>query len=88
MKDFIDIDSPEDDIKNDGLSNKPLDKSFYFILLPSVYNYLDYTDFFIFIRFEGIEKRAIAVITTMSITVGTLLITTVEIITIPGTRSD
>ena len=49
LKDFINIDGLENDIKNDRLSNKPLNKNFYLILLLSVYDYLDYIDFFIFI---------------------------------------
>src|SRR6266699_4209685 len=46
LKDFIDIDGPEDDIEDDRLSNKLLDEGFYPILPPSVYDYLDYIDFF------------------------------------------
>ena len=84
MEDFIDIDGPEDDIEDDGLSNKPLSESFYFILLLSVYNYLDYTDFFISIRFEGVGKGAIAVIAAILITAGTPLAATAEIAATPG----
>ncbi len=87
MEDFIDIDGFEDDVKDNGLLNKLLDKSFYFILLPSVYNYLDYTDFFIFIRFEGMEKKAIVVIIAMFVTVGTLLVATAETVIMPGKRA-
>ncbi len=78
LEDFINIDGFEDDIEDDGLSNKPLDESFYPILPPSVHDYLDHTDFFIFIWFEGVEKGAIAVITTMPVTAGTPLVATAE----------
>ncbi len=71
-------------MKDNGLSNKLLGESFYFILPPSVYNYLDYTDFFIFIRSKGVKKVAIAVITAMFVIVGTPLITTVETVAMPG----
>src|SRR6266566_198907 len=47
LEDFIDIDGLENNMENDRLSNKLLNENFYFILLLSVYNYLDYTDFFI-----------------------------------------
>ena len=33
LEDFIDIDGPEDDVEDDRLSNKPLDESFYFIII-------------------------------------------------------
>ncbi len=88
LKDFMDIDGPEDDIEDDGLSNKPLDESFYPILPLSVHDYLDYTDFFIFIRFERVGKRAMAVITAIPITARTPLVVTAEIAATPGTRSD
>ncbi len=88
MEDLIDIDGPEDDIKDDGLSNKPLNESFYLILPPSVYDYLDHTDFFIFIRFEGIGKGVITVIVAISITVGMLLAATAETAVTLETRSD
>jgi len=88
LKDFIDIDGPEDDIEDDRLSNKLLDEGFYPILPPSVYDYLDYIDFFIFIRFEGVGKRAIVVIVVMFITAGISLITTAETVAMPGTRLD
>src|SRR6266699_2620328 len=67
LKDFINIDSPEDDIEDDRFSNKPLDKGFYLILPLSVYDYLDYIDFFIFIRSKGMEKKVITVIIAISI---------------------
>ena len=86
LEDLIDIDGPEDDIKDNGLSNKPLDKSFYPILSLSVYNYLDYIDFFIFIRFKGVGKRVITVITAIPVTAGTPLATTTETTVTPGTR--
>ncbi len=86
MEDFIDIDGSEDDVENDGLSNKPLDESFYPIPPLSVYNYLDYTDFFILIRSEGVGKKTIAVITAISIIAGTPLITTAETIVTSKTR--
>ncbi len=86
MKDLIDIDSLEDNVEDNRLSNKPLDKGFYLILLLSVYNYLDYTDFFIFIWSKGVGKGAIAVITVMFVTAGTLLIATAETVVTPGTR--
>ncbi len=84
LEDLIDIDGSEDDIKNDGLLNKPLNKGFYLTLPPSVYDYLDYTDFFISIRFEGVEKGVIAVIAVMPITAGTPLTTTAETTVTPG----
>jgi len=83
LENFINIDGSEDDVENNKLSNKLLGKSFYLILPLSVYDYLDYTDFFIFIRFEGVRKRAIAVITAMFVTAGTPLATTAEIIATP-----
>ncbi len=83
LKDFIDIDGPKDNIKDNGLSNKLLDESFYPIPLPSVHDYLDYTDFFIPIRSEGVEKGAIAVIAAMLITAGTPLTATAEIAATP-----
>ena len=49
-----------------------------------VYDYLDHTDFFIFIRFKRVEKGAIVVIAAMPITTGTLLTATVEIAAILG----
>ncbi len=88
MKDFINIDSPKNNVENDGLSNKLLNKSFYPILSLSVYNYLDYTDFFIFIQSKRIRKKAIVVITTIPITTGTLLIVTIETTTMLETRSN
>ncbi len=88
MKDLIDIDGPEDDIEDDGLSNKPLDESFYPTSPLSVYDYLDYTDFFISIRSERVRKGAMAVITAMSVIVGTLLIAIAETIATPEIRSD
>ncbi len=88
MEDLINIDDLENDIKNDGLSNKLLNESFYSILLPSVYNYLDYTDFFILIRSEGVGKEVIAVITAIPITAGTPLAATAETTVIPKTRSN
>ncbi len=84
----MDIDGPEDDIKDDRLSIKPLDEGFYPTLPPSVYDYLDYMDFFIFIRSEGMGKGAMAVITTMPVTAGTLLATTAETAATPGMRSN
>ena len=78
MENLIDIDGPEDDVEDDGLSNKLLDESFYLILPPSIYDYLDYTDFFIPIRSKGVGKKAIAVITVIPITAGTSLAITVE----------
>ncbi len=63
-EDLIDIDDFEDDIENEKLSNKLLDKGFYFILSLSVH-FLDYKDVFIFVRFEGMEKE---VLVAMSIT--------------------
>ncbi len=86
MEDLIDIDGPKDNIKNNRLSNKPLDKSFYLILPPSVHNYLNYIDFFISIRSKEVEKRAIAVITAILITVKTPLTTTVKTAVTPGKR--
>ncbi len=88
LKDFIDIDGPEDDVEDDGLSNKPLDESFYLILPLSVYDYLDHIDFFIFIRFKGVGKGVMAVIIAMPITAGMLLIATAEIAAMLGTRSN
>ncbi len=84
LKDFIDIDGSKDDVEDNGLSNKLLDKSFYFILLLSIHDYLDYTDFFIFIRFEEVGKGAIAVIAAMLITAGTPLTATAETTVISG----
>ncbi len=84
MKDLIDIDGSEDDMKDDRLSNKPLDESFYLILLLSVYNYLDYTDFFILIRSKEVGKGAMAVITVMPVTAGTPLAATAETAAMPG----
>ncbi len=84
MEDLIDIDGPKDDVEDDGLLNKLLNESFYLILLLSVYDYLDSIDFFIFIRFEGVGKGAIAVITVMFVTAGTLLIVIAETIVMPG----
>src|SRR6266699_6190921 len=78
LEDFIDIDGPEDDVEDDRLSNKPLDESFYFILSLSVYDYLDYIDFFIFIRSKGVGKGAIAVIAAILVIAGTLLVATAE----------
>jgi len=86
LKDFINIDGPEDNIEDDKLSNKPLDEGFYLILPLSIYNYLDYIDFFIFIRFKEVGKRAIAVIITMFVIVEISLIITIEIIIILETR--
>ncbi len=83
MEDFIDIDGSEDDIKDDKLSNKPLGESFYLIPPLSVYNYLDYMDFFIFIRSKGVGKRAMAVIIAISVTIGTPLTATGEITATP-----
>ncbi len=88
MENLIDIDNPEDDIEDDGLSNKPLDKGFYSISPLSVYDYLDYTDFFILIRSEGVGKGAMAVIAVILVTVRTLLVATAETVATPGTRSD
>ncbi len=88
MKDLIDIDSPENNVKDDKLSNKLLGESFYLIPPPSVYNYLDYTDFFILIRFEEMGKRVIAVITAIPITTGTPLVAIAKIVVIPGTKSN
>src|SRR6266566_6594776 len=68
LEDLIDIDGPEDDVEDDGLSNKLLSESFYPTSPPSVHDYLDYTDFFIFIRFEGMGKRVIAVIAVIPVT--------------------
>ena len=39
---------------------------------------MDYIDFFIFIQFEGVGKRAITIIIVISIIAGTPLITTAE----------
>jgi len=80
----MDIDGPKDDVEDDGLSNKLLDKSFYPIPLLLVHDYLNYTDFFIFIRSEEVGKGAIAVIAAMPITVGTPLIATAETAETPG----
>jgi len=88
LKNLTNIDGPEDDIKDDGLSNKPLNESFYPIPPPSVHDYLDHIDFFIPIRSERIRKRAITVITAMPVTAGTLLVATAETTATPGTRSD
>ncbi len=84
----MDIDGLEDDVEDDGLSNKPLDKRFYLISLLSVYDYLDYIDFFIPIRFEGVGKGAMAVIAVMFITAGTSLVAMAETAVTLGTRSD
>jgi len=84
LKDFINIDSPEDDIKDNGLSNKPLNENFYPTSPPSIYNYLDYIDFFIPIQSEGIKKRAITVITAIPVTAGTPLAATTETAVTPG----
>src|SRR6266566_635957 len=84
LKDFIDIDDLEDDIKNNVLSKKPLDKGFYPIPPPSVYDYLDYTNFFISIWSEGVEKGAMAVIAAMPVTAGTPLAATAETAATPG----
>ncbi len=84
LEDFIDIDGPEDDVEDNGLSNKLLNENFYFILPLSVHDYLDYIDFFIFIRFKGVGKGAIVVITAMPVTVETLLAATAEIVVILG----
>ncbi len=83
MEDFIDIDGPKDNVEDDKLSNKPLGKSFYFILPPSVYNYLDYIDFFISIQSKRVGKRAIIVIIIIFVTAGTLLTVTAETVTTP-----
>ncbi len=88
IEDFIDIDGPENNIKDDGLSIKLLDKSFYLILPSSVYDYLNHIDFFIPIRSKRMGKRAIIVITAIPITAGTLLAATTGITATPGTRSD
>ncbi len=88
MKDLIDIDGLEDDIEDDKLSNKSLGESFYPTLSLLVYNYLDYIDFFIFIRFEGVGKEVIAVIVAMPVTAGTPLAATAETTVTPETRSD
>ncbi len=84
LKDLIDIDSSEDDVEDDRLLNKLLDESFYLILSPSVHDYLDYTDFFISIRFEGVGKGVMAVIAAMPVTAGTPLIATAETAAMPG----
>ena len=47
-KDLINIDDLEDNIEDKELSNKPLDKGFYSILLLSIH-FLDYKDVFIFV---------------------------------------
>jgi len=78
LKDLINIDGLENDIKDDKLSNKPLDEGFYPTPSPSVYDYLDYTDFFILIQFEGVKKGVIIVIAAISVTAGTPLTTTAE----------
>ena len=88
MKDFININSLKNDVENDGLSNKPLNESFYFIPLLSVHDYLDHTDFFILIQSKRMGKETIAVITAMLVTAGTLLIIMTETTATPGTRSD
>ena len=88
MEDLIDIDSPKNDIEDDGLSNKLLNESFYLILPLSVYDYLDYTEFFISIRSEGVRKGAIAVIAVIPITAETPLTATAEIAATSGTRSN
>ncbi len=88
MKDLIDIDNLEDDIKDNKLSNKLLNKGFYLILTLSVYNYLNYTDFFIFIQSEEIKKKTMAVITVISITAGTPLVAIAETVATPETRLD
>ncbi len=84
MKDFIDIDCPKDDVKDNGLSNKLLDESFYLTPPPSVHNYLNHTDFFISIQFEEVGKGAIAVIAVIPVTAGTLLAATAETVATPG----
>ncbi len=84
LKNFINIDGPKDDVENDELSNKLLNESFYPILPPSVHDYLDYTDCFISIRSEGVEKGAMAVIVAMSVTAGTPLAATAETAATPG----
>ncbi len=84
LKDFINIDGFKDDIKNNGLSNKPLNESFYPTPPPSVHDYLDHTDFFIFIRFEGVGKGAMAVIAAIPVTAGTPLAITTETTATPG----
>jgi len=84
LEDFINIDGSEDNIKDDGLLNKLLDESFYFILSLSVYDYLDYTDFFILIRSKGVGKGAIAVIAAILVIAGTLLVATAETVVTPG----
>ncbi len=86
LEDLIDIDGPEDDVEDDGLSNKSLNESFYLISLLSVHDYLNYTDFFIFIRFKGVRKGVIVVIVAISVMAGTLLVATAEIIATPGKR--
>ncbi len=88
LKDFINIDGSEDDMKDNGFSNKPLNEGFYLILPLSVYNYLDHMDFFIFIRFEKMGKEAIVIITAILITVETPLAATAEIAATLETRSD
>ena len=84
IKDLIDIDGPKDDVKDDGLSNKLLGESFYLISSLSVYDYLDYIDFFISIRSEGVGKGAMAVIAIMLVTAGMLLAVTAETAATPG----
>ena len=84
MKDLIDIDGFEDNIEDDGLSNKLLNENFYLILLPSVYDYLDHIDFFIFIWSKGVGKEIIAIIVVIFVTVGTSLIATAETVVTPG----
>ncbi len=88
LEDLINIDGFENNVENNGLSNKPLDKGFYPILPPLVYDYLDYIDFFISIRFKGVGKGVIAVITAISVTAGTPLAATAERTATPKTRSD
>ena len=88
IKDLMDIDGLEDDIEDNGLSIKLLNEGFYLILPSSVYDYLDYTDIFIFIRSEGVGKGVIAVITVISVTVGTPLVVTAETVVTSGTRLD
>jgi len=88
LEDLIDIDGFKDDMEDDGLSNKLLGESFYFILLLLVYNYLDYIDFFISIRFEGVRKGVMAVIAAISVMVGTLLVATAETVATLETRLD
>jgi len=44
----MDINGFKDDIKDKEFLNKPLNKGFYFILLPSIY-FLNYKNVFIFV---------------------------------------